>query len=73
MQNSDEDLEDAVVTYDSTTKCKRVPTMMNLVKGKHRSSSPIRAKNVMRKRALGHDQIFANYFVHNFTCSNLHF
>jgi hypothetical protein len=52
---------------------KRVQPMMNLMKGKHISSSPRRAKNVMRKHALGHDRIFVNYFVDNFTWSNLHF
>jgi hypothetical protein len=44
-----------------------------LVKGKHRSSSPRQAKNVMRERALGHDRIFVDYFVDNFTYLNLHF
>lgn len=66
-------LEDAIVTYDSRTKCERVQSMINLVKGKPRSSSPRRAKNVMRERALGHDRIFADYFADNFTCLNLHF
>ncbi len=44
-----------------------------LVKGKHRSSSLRRAKNVMRERALGHDQIFVDYFADNFYLFELAF